>query len=186
MRHALVEFDEAPKLVQGVYSDYLCATNSFDVPNWLKSLGHSDLQAGVLWQSAKNIMMKGELPQVLKELVIFVVSVTNGSPYCSSAHGHALLALDRTLTFDDLIKLTKDFDSVPLPPASKVAIKFAAKVAKDPISLDDSDFEQLRKVGYSHVQIGELLEVIMLGNMFNTYAITMQLPLDEGYQAILT
>lgn len=184
-RHSLVEFDDASMPVQAVYSDYLCSTNSYELPNWLKSLGHSEIQADALWHNAKTVMLQGELPLVVKELVIFIVSVTNGSPYCSSAHAHALLSLDSTLTYDDLVKLTKDRDSVPLPPASRAAIDFAVKVAVNPVAVEDADFDRLTACGFSQTQISELLEVITLGNTFNTYAITMQLPLDKGYAPIL-
>ena len=125
------------------------------------------------------------MPYILKELVIFIVSVTNGSPYCSAAHSHSILATSRSLSFNDLIALAQDLDSVQLPEASRAAMKFAKKMATDPNIITDEDFAKLTDAGFEDQHIAEILSVIALAIMFNNITIAMQLPLDEGYRPVL-
>lgn len=177
-----VEFAHASERVRLVYSDYLTSTRSIELPNWLKHLGQSQELAEAYWNFTKTVLLGGQLPYLLKELTIFVVSVTNGSPYCSAAHAHSILAFDDGLTFDDLVTLATDLQNANLPPATKVALSFARKLAKDPSSIGDADYHSLMQYGYSEVDIEELKATVTLGNMFNSFAISTGLPLDRSYR----
>lgn len=178
-----IEFSQAQDDVKSVYADYLATTRSFELPNWLKFLGAHRQLAESYWYYTKSILFSGQLPLVLKELVIFVVSVTNGSPYCSTAHAHSVLSLDSSLSFEDLVAIARDFDSVDLPAATKAALTFARKLAIDPVRVTEDDFRSLGESGYGEPEIQELIATVSLANMFNMLAISNAIPLDEGYRA---
>lgn len=184
-RYVLVEIDDASPPIREQYEAFLRASGGFEVPNWLKCFGHSASLAGAYRLFLRGVLQDGELPYILKELVIFIVSVTNGSPYCSAAHSHSILATSRSLSFNDLIALAQDLDSVQLPEASRAAMKFAKKMATDPNIITDEDFAKLTDAGFEDQHIAEILSVIALAIMFNNITIAMQLPLDEGYRPVL-
>lgn len=181
-RYSPVEFDAAPPSVRTVYTDYLNTTNSFEIPNWLKSLGSTPPMASAYWNHVKNTLVNGQLPLILKELAIFLVSVKNGSPYCASAHAHAVLSLDRALVFEDLIALANDLDSIDLPTSTRSALKFAVKVATSPTDVTEKDWQTLTEVGFDEQMILELIAIVSLADMFNTYAISYDIPVDSGYR----
>lgn len=181
-RYSPVEFDAAPASVRAIYTDYLNTTNSFEIPNWLKSLGSAPPMASAYWNHVKNTLINGQLPMILKELAIFLVSVKNGSPYCASAHAHAVLSLDRSLVFEDLITLANNVDNIALPTSTRSALKFAVKVATRPTDITDKDWQALADVGFDERMILELIAVVSLADMFNTYAISYDIPIDSGYR----
>lgn len=184
-RYTLTSSSDAPPQVLEQYVSFLRKTGSCSVPHWLQCLGHSEPLTRGLAQHVQGVLLEGELPYILKELVIFIVSVTNGSHYCSAAHAHAVLSTNRSLRFADLVSLARDLDSVQLPPATIAAMKFAKKMAIDPNSVTDTDFVALSAAGIEGTQTTELIAVITLAIMFNNLSTVMQLPLDEEYLAVL-
>ncbi|MFV0298149.1 MAG: carboxymuconolactone decarboxylase family protein [Hyphomicrobiaceae bacterium] len=183
MRYDPLDYDDANEKVRNIYSDYLRSTHSFELPNWLKSLGKSENLADGYWSFVKSTLVEGELPSILKEMVLFLVSVTNGSPYCATAHAHAVMALDKGLTFEDLVAMAENIDAVRMPEATKAALKFSVKLISSPHSLERDDFATLSRLGFSDAQIQELIATASLAQMFNTYAISLGLPIEEGYRS---
>ena len=184
-RYLLTDSEAASPEVREQYAAFLRRTSSYVVPHWLQCLGHSEALTLAFSQHVQGILLDGELPYVLKELVIFIVSVTNGSPYCSAAHAHSVLATTQSLRFSDLISLAVDIDSVQLPAAFKAAMQFAKKMAIDPASMNDADFSKLAQEGIDGPRVTELIAVICLAIMFNSMTTALQLPLDEGYLPVL-
>lgn len=184
-RCELVDIDDASPKVREQYEAFLRSSGGYAVPNWLKCFGHSDSLTKAYWEHVRGVLLKGELPYIFKELVIFIVSVTNGSAYCSAAHAHSILSTSRALSFSDLISLAHNLDSVQLPATVHAALKFAQKMARDPNSITDADFDSLASAGIAKEQTAELLAVIALAVMFNNITIAMRLPLDEEYRQVL-
>jgi alkylhydroperoxidase family enzyme len=184
-RYTLVEYDAAGPGVRALYDDYMQSTGSPNVPIWVKSLGHSVDLLNAYWIRTKGSLLSGTLPLALKELVIFIVSVVNGSRYCTACHAHAVLRLDRSFTYDDLKTLTDPSNLLDLPPAYRGAVDFANRVANSANELDDADFERVARSGFSEAEIHELLGVIDLAVMFNCYTSAQRLPLDPEYRPML-
>ena len=184
-RYALVEYEAASAQVRALYDDYLQSTGAPRLPVWVKSLGHSADLLRAYWSRTKGSLVLGTLPLVLKELVIFVVSVENGSRYCAACHAHAVLQLDHSFTYEDLCSMTDSNTLLDLPPAFRAAVTFATRMARDVNAVDDADFEHLADAGFSYDEIHELLAVIDLAAMFNVYTSAAQLPIDPEYRPIL-
>jgi uncharacterized peroxidase-related enzyme len=184
-RYSLVEYDDANPDVRAVYDDFMRTTGSPFVPNWVKSTGHSERFAKAYWEKTRGCLVLGEMPLIFKELIIFVVSVENGSRYCTACHAHAALQLDKSLSYDDMLAMVGEVDSPNLPLATRVALKFARKMAREANEVTDADFAEMRNAGYSDDQIKEILSTIDLAMMFNCYTKGLQLPLDEEYRPII-
>ncbi len=89
---------------------------------------------------------------LLKQLVLFNISSRAGNHYCTALHGHAALELDKTLTCEDLIRLTEGEALVQLPRSYRVAIEIVTRAALEPLILaaEDFDFERdLQDEGFS-------------------------------------
>lgn len=185
-RYSLISYEEAPSDVRAIYDDFLRTTGSPIVPIWVKSLGANAHLLHAYWERTKGSLAAGSVPGILKEMIIFVVSVTNASRYCSAAHAHAVLSMDRTLKFEDLNALLDTGDkTLRLPRSHRAALNFAIAVAKDANNVDDELFAALQDADFSADEIREILSVIDLAKMFNAYTSTMRLPIDPEYRPVL-
>ncbi len=184
-RYALTEYEDATPDVRAIYDDYHRSTGALRLPNWLKSLGHTGASARGYWEKTKGCLVQGALPLFLKELVVFIVSVRNGTPYCTACHAHAALSLDPSLTFDDLHAIARDIDGADLPAATRAALRFAAKMADGPADVTDADFRAIADAGFTRAQVNEILGAIDVAVMFNTYTMGVRLEIDAEYRPFL-
>jgi AhpD family alkylhydroperoxidase len=159
--------------------------------NVFKALGNNPHVLRAVWSMVKGTIAEGEIPALLKQLILFKISVVAGNEYCMSVHGHDALNLDSTLTYDDLMALA-DGTCSKLPASFQVAIDVVAKAALEPHSVADDEFdfeEQLLDEGFSESEIDELLAqgmlAVMLNALTNTYEVPAQGPFpgDEAAEA---
>jgi AhpD family alkylhydroperoxidase len=81
-----IEYAKAPPTVRAVYDDIKRARNVKDVNNFWKYLAHDPATLKRTWESVKEVMAKGELSPLIKEMIYVAVSVTNGCGYCIASH----------------------------------------------------------------------------------------------------
>ena len=81
-----IEYAKAPPVVRAVYDDIKQARNVKDVNNFWKYLAHDPATLKRTWESVKEVMAKGELSPLVKEMIYVAVSVTNGCGYCIASH----------------------------------------------------------------------------------------------------
>lgn len=183
-RNTLVEYEDASPEVRSVYDEIMDTMGSAAVLNFLKSLGHNPRVLRAVWSMLKGTVIEGEIPALLKQLILFKVSITAGNRYCTSLHGHAALNLDPTLTYDDLVALSGGRCSASLPASFPVAIDIVSRAALDPKSVEDSDWdfeEQLRDEGFSESEIDELLAVGIFSVMMNILTDTYDVPWEDPF-----
>ncbi len=182
-RDALVEYEDASPEVQAHYDEIMGAMGRPDVLNIFKALGNNAPVLRSVWGMVKGTIVDGEIPALLKQLILFKISVVAGNEYCASLHGHDALNLDSTLTYDDLMALTTG-TCPKLPAAFQVAIEVVSRAALSPKSVADEDFdfeEQLRDEGFSECEIDELLAQGLLGVMLNMLTDTYDIPAEAPF-----
>ena len=81
-----IEYAKAPPAVRAVYDDIKRARNVKDVNNFWKYLAHDPATLKRTWESVKEVMAKGELSPLVKEMIYVAVSATNGCGYCIASH----------------------------------------------------------------------------------------------------
>ena len=59
------------------------------IPNFWRSLAHTPNTLERTWKNLKQIMKKGALDSVTKELIYVAVSITNSCEYCTRSHTYA-------------------------------------------------------------------------------------------------
>jgi len=184
-RYVLTSYDQATAATREVYDEFLRLSGAAEPPVWMTSLGHNPTLIKAYWEKTRGCLLEGELPVVLKEMAVFVVSRVNGAEYCSACHAHSALQLDPTLTYHDLVSILDPKSTVPLPASHRLALQFADKMARDANAVSDDEFDKLQKAGFTESEIKELLSVIDLAMMFNCYTSAMRLPLDPQYKALV-
>ncbi len=75
--------------VKEVFDEIKSARQITEVPNFWKMLANDPNELQRTWSSLKEIMKKGALDPVTKELIYVAVSITNGCEYCIKSHSSA-------------------------------------------------------------------------------------------------
>ena len=84
-----VEENEATGKVKEVYDDIKSSRHITEVPNFWRMLANDPNELERSWNSLKQVMKKGALDHVTKELIYVAVSITNGCEYCIRSHSFA-------------------------------------------------------------------------------------------------
>ena len=183
-RNTMVEYADASSEVQAVYDEIMDTMGSPEVLNFLKALGSNPHVLRAVWSMLKETVVEGEIPALLKQLILFKISITAGNQYCTALHGHAALNLDPTLTYDDLVALSNGACSADLPPSFPVAIDIVFRASLESKSVEDPgwDFEdQLRDEGFSESEIDELLAVGFFSVITNMLTDTYDVPWENPF-----
>ncbi len=84
-----IEENEANGKVKEVYDDIKSSRHITEVPNFWRMLANDPNELERSWNSLKQVMKKGALDHVTKELIYVAVSITNGCEYCIRSHSFA-------------------------------------------------------------------------------------------------
>ena len=82
----LIEYAEASPEVRAVYDDILATRKTDYINHFWKALANDPATLKRNWESIKQIMARGALDALTKELIYIAVSVTNQCPYCIASH----------------------------------------------------------------------------------------------------
>jgi AhpD family alkylhydroperoxidase len=78
--------NKAKGKVKKIFEDIKKSRKINKIPNFWKSLAHNPDNLERTWNSLKQIMKKGALDPVTKELIYVAVSITNSCDYCIRSH----------------------------------------------------------------------------------------------------
>ena len=84
-----IQENEATGKVKEVYDDIKSSRHITEVPNFWRMLANDPNELERSWNSLKQVMKKGALDHVTKELIYVAVSITNGCEYCIISHSFA-------------------------------------------------------------------------------------------------
>lgn len=182
MKARPVEYNDAVPGVREIYDDVMATMHRTDLPNWIKYLGGNEKILKGNWEKFKWTIIGGELPMLLKQIIMFIISRHYGSRYCIAAHAHAALEVDKTLKYEDLLSLSEGSGYEKLPESYKVAIEVGVKCALNPHDVTPEDMELLREEDYSEEEILELISQADVGIMFNIITMNAGIPMDDDYK----
>ena len=183
-RRSVVEYAEASPQVRAIYDEVKKVIGAPNVPNFLKALGVNENVLRATWAKLRYAVLAGEVPMLLKQLTLFNISVRAGNHYCTALHGHAALKLDKTLTCEDLMRMTQGEALEQLPRSYRVAIEIVTRAALEPSSLasEDFDFERdLQDEGYAEWEIDELMALADFAVMMNTITAIYDIPPERPF-----
>ena len=81
--------NEATGKIKEVFDEIKSVRQITEIPNFWKMLANDPNELERTWSSLKEIMKKGALDPVTKELIYVAVSITNGCEYCIKSHSSA-------------------------------------------------------------------------------------------------
>ena len=84
-----IQESEAKGKVKEIYDEIKKTRQITEVPNFWKMLANDPNELDRTWNSLKDIMKKGALDPVTKELIYVAVSITNSCEYCIKSHSAA-------------------------------------------------------------------------------------------------
>ena len=84
-----IEYSEASDAVREVYDEIKSARQLDDVNNFWKYFANDEKTLRRTWNSLREVMAKGALDPLVKEMIYIAVSVTNNCGYCITSHSAA-------------------------------------------------------------------------------------------------
>ena len=84
-----IQESKAKGKVKEIFDEIKSVRQITEVPNFWKSLANTPETLERTWTSLKQVMKKGTLDPVIKELIYVAVSITNGCEYCIKSHSLA-------------------------------------------------------------------------------------------------
>jgi uncharacterized peroxidase-related enzyme len=109
-------------------------------------------------------LMSPDLPLSRRqhEMIATVVSVTNGTQYCTVSHTEFL----RRVTSDEALAqaIARDFRTAPIDDRDKAMLEYAAQITRDATGVTDEHHRQLRAAGFDDRGI---LQITLIAAWFN-------------------
>ena len=84
-----IQENEVSGNVKEIFEEIKTVRQITEIPNFWKSLANNPETLERTWTSLKQVMKKGALDPVVKELIYVAVSITNGCEYCIKSHSLA-------------------------------------------------------------------------------------------------
>ena len=85
----MIEENQAEGKVKEVFEDIKSSRGITEIPNFWKMLANDPNELERSWNSLKQVMRKGALDPIAKELIYVAVSITNSCEYCIKSHSYA-------------------------------------------------------------------------------------------------
>ena len=183
-RQKLVSYETASPGTQAIYDEAKRTLQIDYVPNWMQALGNNENILRATWEKFKYVVLEGEVPQLLKQLILFMISIKANNEYCTAVHGYSALNLDPTLTYDDLMSMARGESYGNLPVTFQVALDLVTQAALSSKDVADEDFdfeEQLLDEGFSEQEIDELMAQADFGMMMNVIIDIYDIPVDVPF-----
>lgn len=173
----LVQYDDASPEVQQIYEETKRDLGLPFVLNWFKCQGSNPTLLRGNWAKLRSTLIMGDVPNLIKQLIIYNVSATRGCEYCARAH--AVFANMMGKSFGEDFVITDNLDSDLIPLSYRTAVQVVTKAALHSTSVGPADFEQLASVGFDEREIQELMAQADLVNMLNTIADVSGIRIDN-------
>jgi uncharacterized peroxidase-related enzyme len=175
----ILEAEYASPEAKTVYEEFYKRMSFPAPPNFIKTQGHSATVARGTWELVRNVLVVGTIPRWTKEMVFVAISKDRGCRYCTAAH----VACCRMLGVSPelLEELVRDVNNLPEEQLRAIVI-FALKCSRDPQSIIEKDYEELRKHGLGHSEIIELIAMSAFAVYANIIADATAMNADEMFK----
>jgi uncharacterized peroxidase-related enzyme len=168
----------ATKEVLAVYEEFYTRMQFPSAPNFIMTQGHAPAVARGTWDLVRNVLVMGELPRWIKEMMFVANSYDRNCRYCTAAH----IACCRMLEVDpEWIEMAARSSASMPDPKLREMMLFAIKCARDPQSLTAGDYAGLRSYGLSDKEILEIISMAGLAVYANIIADATGMEADETF-----
>ncbi|HKV27453.1 MAG TPA: peroxidase-related enzyme [Candidatus Acidoferrales bacterium] len=146
------------------------------VPHFFKALGPIPEVIKAQLQMNAAIMAEGALSALVKEQIGVVVSGINSSSYCIAIHMEVLrqFGIDKPTSK----KLVTDYMSASVDDKTKVLFRFADKLTRKPLDVDEPDADEVLHAGWSRAALREAVLTVAFFNYINRVSFGLGLVTD--------
>lgn len=114
------------------------------------------------------MLREGGLTKGEKEMIVVATSATNDCQYCVIAHGAILRIFEKNPLIADQIAI--NFHKSDISDRQQAMLAFAIKVATQSASLQDEDYEKLKRHGFDDEDIWDIGSITALFALSNRFA----------------
>lgn len=170
-RFAEIRKPDGGSQLAALYDELIAAGLAGDeegVPsNLVLSMSQRPDLLGATWAMMQSVM-GGVVPATVKQMTLMAIALQNDCEYCSVVHTRALEGMG--VPAEVIQSCASDPELGQVPPPQRAIIRFGLKAARDPKSITDEDFQQLRDQGMGDEEIMEITMLAAVGNLLDTWA----------------
>jgi uncharacterized peroxidase-related enzyme len=146
------------------------------VPHFFKALGPIPEAIKAQLEMNAAIMGDGTLSTLVKEQIGVVVSGINSSSYCIAIHMEVLrqFGIDKPASR----KLVTDYMNAPVDDKTKALFRFADKLTRKPLDVDQPDADEVLRAGWSQAALRETVLTVAFFNYINRVSFGLGLVTD--------
>ena len=172
--------DPLPEATQKYFD--ICMDKLGMVPNVLKANAFNIDKLNVFTAMYNDLMLAdSNLTKLEREMIAVVVSSINHCFYCLVAHGAAV----RQLSGDPILgeALVMNYRVAPLDARQRAMLDYAAKLTTASATIEETDRQALRDVGFTDRDIWDIANVAGFFNMTNRVASGTGMKPNDEYHA---
>ena len=169
-----IEETQANPQLRGIYGNI--EQNMGFLPHYFKALGAMPQAIEGQLQLSAAVMNDGALTKTEKEQIGVVVSGINASSYCLVIHMELLrrLGVEKSLAR----KLVNDYENAAVPDKVKALFRFADKLTRKPVEIEEEDISALKAAGWDEAAIRETVLTVAYFNYVNRVSLGLGLVED--------
>ena len=169
-----IEQTAANPELRGIYEKI--ETSFGFVPHFFQALGPMPEAIKAQLELNAAIMGEGALSALVKEQIGVVVSGINSSSYCIAIHMEVLrqFGIDKPASR----KLVTDYMNAPTDDKTKVLFRFADKLTRKPLDVDQPDADEVLRAGWSQAALRETVLTVAFFNYINRVSFGLGLVTD--------
>jgi len=173
--------EEASLEVKVIYEEFYRRMAFPSAPNFIMTQGHSSTVTRGTWEAVRNVLVLGEIPRWMKEMMFVAISNDRQCRYCSAAHTACCRMLGGSPGL--LEQIVRNVNDLP-DPKLRDMILFALKCSRHPQKLVENDFEQLRGHGLKQSEILEIIAMAAFAVYANIIADATAMSADEMFDTV--
>jgi uncharacterized peroxidase-related enzyme len=172
--------DPLPEATQKYFD--ICTEKLGMIPNVLRAYAF-DVDKLNAFTAMYNDLMLGAsgLSKLEREMIAVVVSSINKCYYCLVAHGAAVRELSGDPKLGEMMVM--NYRVAPLDARQRAMLDFAAQITTASATVEQSDRDALRQVGFTDRDIFDIASVAAFFNMTNRVASAVAMKPNDEYHA---
>jgi len=170
--------DPLPEATQKYFD--ICTEKLGMIPNVLQTNAFDIDKLNAFTAMYNDLMLaQSGLSKLEREMIAVVVSSINSRYYCLTAHGAAVRALSGNPMLGE--QLVMNYRVADLDARQRSMLDFAVKVTTASATIEESDRQALRDVGFSDRDIFDIANVTGFYNMSNRVASAIDMRPNDEY-----
>lgn len=154
------------------------------VPNVLLAYAFDEKKLRAFTDMYNDLMLgHSALSKLDREMIAVAMSSVNHCYYCLTAHGAAVRQLSGDPKLGEQIAM--NYRAAELSPQQKAMLVFSVKLTERPDTIEESDRQALRDVGFTDRDIWDIASVAAFFNMSNRVAAAVDMRPNDEYHTMV-